>query len=64
MIPEVININFVTFSLIFAGFEVFFFDRRFADWPWNVVILLSFQVPVHILDVIFEICDTCRCEIT
>jgi len=31
------------------------FDRRFADWPGIVVILLAFQVSVHFFDVIFGI---------
>jgi len=54
------NIAFCWFSP-FSKF--FFFDRRFADWPWNAVILLACQSPVHFFDVIFGICNTCRCEI-
>jgi len=42
----------------------FLFEWRFADWPWNVVILLRFQVPVPFFDFIFGICETCRCETT
>jgi len=55
------NIAFCWFSSLS---KFFFFDRRFADWPWNVVILLAFQVRVHFFDVIFGICETCRCEMT
>jgi len=44
--------------------KFFLFEWRFADRPWNVVILLGFQVPVPYLDLIFGICDTSRCEIT
>jgi len=44
--------------------KFFLFEWRFADWPWNVVILLGFQVPVPYFDLIFGICDTCRCETT
>jgi len=40
------------------------FEWRFADWPWNVVIPLGFQVPVPFFYLIFGIYDTCRCEIT
>jgi len=36
----------------------------FGRLPQNVVILLGFQVPVPYFDLIFGICDTCRCETT
>jgi len=44
--------------------KFFLFEWHFVDWPWNAVILLGFQVPVPYFDLIFGICDTCRCEIT
>jgi len=60
---KVIKIN-IAFRWFSAILKFLFFDRRFADWPWNIVILLTFQVPVHFFDEIFGICDTCRCEMT
>jgi len=60
---KVMKIN-IAFCWLSPFSKFFFFDRRFADWPWNVVILLAFQVRVHSFGVIFGICDTCRCEIT
>ena len=54
------NIAFGFWQLL----KFFLFEWRFADWPWNVVILLGFQVPAPYFDLIFGICDTCRCEIT
>jgi len=53
----------IAFCLFLALFQFFLFDWRFADWSWNVIILLTFQVPVRFFDLIFGICDTCRCEI-
>jgi len=63
MIPESYE-NDDSISLILTALKYFLFEWRFADWPWNVVILLGFQVPVPYFDLIFAICDTCRCEIT
>jgi len=54
------NIAFRWFWLLL---KFFLFEWRFADWPWNVVILSGFQVPVPYFDLIFGICDTCTCDI-
>ena len=54
----------IAFGWFWPLLKLFLFEWRFADWPWNVVILLGFQVPVPSFDLIFGICDTCRCEIT
>jgi len=63
MIRKVMKEN-ITFGWFWPLLKFFLFEWRFADWPWNVVILLGFQVPVPFFDLIFGICDTCRCEIT
>jgi len=34
----------------------------FGRLPQNVVILLALQVPMPFFDLIFGICNTCRCE--
>jgi len=60
---KVTNMN-VAFRWISPYFQFFLFEWRLADWPWNVVILLGFQVPVPCLDLIFGIFDTFRCETT
>jgi len=60
---KVPNIN-VAFWWISPYFQFFLFEWRLVDWPWNVVILLGFQVPVPFFDLIFRICDTFRCETT
>ena len=38
---KVTNVN-VQFRWISPYFQFFLFEWRFADWPWNVVILLAF----------------------
>jgi len=54
----------ISFGWFWPLLKFFLFEWRFPDWPWNVVILLGFQVPVPYFDLIFGICHTCRCEIT
>jgi len=60
---KVMKMN-IAFGWFWPLLKFFLFEWRFADRPWNVVILLGFQVPVPYFDLIFWICDTFRCEIT
>jgi len=60
---KVMKMN-IAFRWFWSLFKFFLFQWRFADWPWNVVNLLGYQVPVPFFDLIFWICDTCRCETT
>jgi len=46
---------YMALSWFSAFLKFLIFDRRFADWPGIVVILLAFQVSVHFFDVIFGI---------
>ena len=50
----------IAFGWFWPLLKFFLFEWRFADWPWNVVILLGFQVLVPYFDLIFGICDTCE----
>ena len=59
---KVMKMN-IAFGWFWPLLKFFLFEWRFADWPWNVVILLRMQVPVPYFDLIFGICETCRCEI-
>jgi len=52
MIPESYE-NEYSIWLILIAFYVFLVWVTFPDWPWNVVILLGFQVPVPYFDLIF-----------
>ena len=60
---KVMKMN-IAFGWFLPLLKFFFFEWRFADWPWNVVILLGFQVLAPYFDLIFGICDTCRCQTT
>ena len=60
---KVMKMN-IAFGWFWPLLEFFLFEWRFADWPWNLVILLGFQVPVPYFDLSFGICDTCTCEIS
>jgi len=60
---KVMKMN-IAFRWFWPLLKFFLIEWRFADWPWNVVILLGFQVLVPYFDLIFGFCDTCRCEKT
>jgi len=63
MIPESYE-NKYSIWLILTAFEVFLVSVTFRRLTLECVILLGFQVPVPFFDLIFGICDTCRCETT
>ena len=51
---KVMKMN-IAFGWFWPLLKFFLFEWRFTDWPWNVVILLGFQVPVPYFDLIFGI---------